>query len=232
MTHTSAGPAPSRPGTFPHAVLFDMDGLLVDTEPMWFAAESSLAAELGAELTKEHAPALVGGPLEHTLAFLRELAGVEVGLPELEVRLLGKLEEQLRSGVRMRPGAKELLTEVTAAGVPCALVSASYRRIMAAVLASVGSHYFAVTVAGDEVARTKPDPEPYLTAAARLGLAAADCVVLEDSPPGVAAGQAAGAFVVAVPSVAPIPPAPGRLVVPSLEAVDLAGLRALPYGHL
>jgi HAD superfamily hydrolase (TIGR01509 family) len=222
-THTEA----ARGGAFPQALLFDMDGLLVDTEPMWFAAESALMAELGGELTAEHAPSLVGGPLEHTLAFLRELAGVDTPLVELEQRLLSRLIEAMRAGVRLRPGAKELLAEVGEAGLPCALVSASYRRIVDTVLASVGSHHFAVTLAGDEVARTKPDPEPYLTAARLLGVRPERCVVLEDSPPGVASGQASGAFVVAVPSVAPIPPAAGRLVRSSLEGLDLATLRAL-----
>ena len=136
-----------------------------------------------------------------------------------------------RSGERLEsrnPATGELLAEVAAAGVPMALVSSSYRVLVDAVLAQ-GLGPFALTVAGDEVGQGKPHPEPYLTAAQRLGVSPARCVVIEDSPSGVAAGEAAGCAVVAVPSVAGVAfdAAPRRLVVGSLAGVTLADLRAL-----
>lgn len=128
------------------------------------------------------------------------------------------------------PGAARLLAELAAHEVPTALVSASHRRIIDRVLDSVGHHHFSLTVAGDEVSRTKPHPEPYLTAASGFGVAPERCAVIEDTATGVAAAEAAGCQVVAVPSVAPIAPASGRVVVGSLEEVDLAFLRGLVTG--
>jgi HAD superfamily hydrolase (TIGR01509 family) len=138
------------------------------------------------------------------------------------------MTERLSTCVPMMPGAKDLLAEVREAGVPAALVSSSHRQLLEPVLDAIGREHFALSVAGDEVSRTKPDPEPYLTAVARLGAEPGRCVVLEDSPNGVAAAEAAGCVAVAVPSVLPIPPAPGRTVVASLREVSLAWLRALP----
>jgi HAD superfamily hydrolase (TIGR01509 family) len=125
------------------------------------------------------------------------------------------------------PGASRLLAELYEYEVPTALVSASHRRIIDRVLASLGPHHFALTVAGDEVPRTKPHPEPYLAAAAGLGVDPARCVVVEDTATGVAAAEAAGCQVVAVPSLAPIAAAPGRTVVTSLEEIDLTFLHGL-----
>ncbi|MGI5336986.1 HAD family hydrolase [Streptomyces sp. CA-181903] len=137
----------------------------------------------------------------------------------------------LRGDDRLRrplmPGAKRLLTELAAHDVPTALVSASHRRIIDRVLRTLGPEHFTLTVAGDEMERTKPHPDPYLLAAARLGAAPERCAVVEDTMTGVTAAEAAGCRVVAVPSVGAIPPAPGRTVVRSLEEVDLRFLRSL-----
>lgn len=125
------------------------------------------------------------------------------------------------------PGAARLLAELSGHSVPTALVSASHRRIIDRVLRSLGAEHFTLTVAGDEVPRTKPHPDPYLLAARRVGADPARCAVVEDTATGVAAAEAAGCRVVAVPSLAPIAPADGRAVVGSLEEVDLRFLRAL-----
>ena len=126
----------------------------------------------------------------------------------------------------VRPGARELLAEVAAAGVPHALVTGSQRPFTEAVLASTGFR-FPVTVTGDDVSRTKPDPEPYLLAAKLLDADPEQCVALEDSPNGVASATAAGCHVVAVPTLVPVPPAPRRLIAQSLSRVGLATLRDL-----
>jgi HAD superfamily hydrolase (TIGR01509 family) len=135
--------------------------------------------------------------------------------------------DKVRAGrVRVRSGARELLAEVAAAGLPYGLVTSSQRSFAEAVLASAGM-VFPVTVCAEDVTVTKPDPEPYLLAAKLLEADPARCVVLEDSPNGVASASAAGCRVVAVPSLLPIPPGPGRLVVRSLREVSVATLRNL-----
>ncbi|MFC7642865.1 HAD family hydrolase [Streptosporangium lutulentum] len=145
--------------------------------------------------------------------------------------MLKGMIDRLADGVEMMPGAAELLEEVRLAGLPTALVTSSVRPIAEACLESIGRHNFDRVVTGDDVDRTKPDPEPYRTAVRLLGVEAARCVALEDSPNGVTSATAAGCRVVAVPSVLPIPAAPGRLVVSSLREVDLAVLRALSGGE-
>jgi HAD superfamily hydrolase (TIGR01509 family) len=149
-------------------------------------------------------------------------------------RLLVVMESLLRSEpVHWRPGAKDLLVSLEAAGVPCALVSASWRNlvdaVVDAVLHEVGSEAFRTTVAGDEVERTKPFPDPYLLAAERIGVRPQDCVVLEDSHTGTRAGVASGALVVAVPSLVDIEPAEGLRVVRSLTEVTPELLGAWSY---
>jgi HAD superfamily hydrolase (TIGR01509 family) len=134
----------------------------------------------------------------------------------------------LERGLPLQPGAAALLAALDAAGVPYALVTASSRAIMDAVLKVTGLT-FAVTVCGEDVRRAKPDPEPYLLAAARLGVPPAGCVVLEDSPTGIAAARAAGCRVIAVPSV-PVPPSPGLITVKSLSEVGFDLLERLATG--
>jgi len=138
----------------------------------------------------------------------------------------GMLRRAAEGRVVVRPGARALLDEVARAGLPFALVTGSQRPFTEAVLASTGFR-FPVTVTGDDVTRTKPDPEPYLLAAKLLDADPGQCVALEDSPNGVASATTAGCFVVAVPTLLPVPPAPRRLIVPSLSDVSLATLRAL-----
>ncbi len=157
---------------------------------------------------------------------MRERTSSDVPQAVVERWLEEAMTRQLASTITPRRGALELVTAVRAAGLPLALVSSSIRAHMTAVLTALPTLRFDVTVAGDEVTQLKPNPEPYLTACARLGVDPRRCVVLEDSPPGVAAGTAAGCQVIAVPSAAPIAAAPGRLIVESLDEVDLDVLRS------
>ncbi|MFI5755847.1 HAD family hydrolase [Streptomyces sp. NPDC051569] len=214
-------------GSALQAVLLDMDGTLVDTEGFWWDAEVDVFKDLGYVLDEAWREVVVGGPMTRSAGFLIEATGATVTLAELTVLLNDKFEERIGRGVPMMPGAARLLAELSAHGMPTALVSASHRRIIDRVVDSLGPEHFALTVAGDEVPRTKPHPDPYLIAARGLGAAPSGCAVIEDTATGVAAAEAAGCRVVAVPSVAPIAPAQGRVIVRSLEEVDLVFLRGL-----
>ncbi|GAA3959011.1 HAD family phosphatase [Actinomadura viridis] len=211
----------------PQAVLFDMDGLLIDSERLWLEVETEVMTWLGGSWGPEQQEALVGGSLDVAVTYMLEMTGAGADPAEVGRRMLEGMVERLRAGVPMMPGAKELLSEVRAAGMPAALVSSSHRVLIEPVLDAIGREHFTLSVAGDEVTRTKPHPEPYLTATARLGAEPARCVVLEDSPNGLAAAEAAGCVTVAVPCLLPVAPAPGRTVVGSLHEVDLDRLAAL-----
>ncbi|WP_432170596.1 HAD family hydrolase [Streptomyces sp. 1222.5] len=214
-------------GSALQAVLLDMDGTLVDTEGFWWDVEVEVFAALGHTLDESWRHVVVGGPMTRSAGFLIEATGAAITLAELAVLLNDGFEERIGQALPLMPGAARLLAELHEHAIPTALVSASHRRIIDRVLTVLGSHHFDLSVAGDEVSRTKPFPDPYLMAAARLGADPSRCAVVEDTATGVAAAEAAGCRVVAVPSVAPITPAAGRTVVPSLEAVDLAFLRGL-----
>ncbi|MGW0083296.1 HAD family hydrolase [Streptomyces sp. NPDC003393] len=227
---TSTVPAPgtrTAEGSALQAVLLDMDGTLVDTEGFWWDVEVEVFAALGHRLDDAWRQVVVGGPMTRSAGFLIEATGAAVTLAELTVLLNQGFEDRIDRALPLMPGAARLLTELSAHEIPTALVSASHRRIIDRVMTSLGPEHFSFSVAGDEVLRTKPYPDPYLLAATRLGADPARCAVVEDTATGVAAAEAAGCRVVAVPSVAPIPPAPRRTVVTSLEEVDLPFLQGL-----
>lgn len=204
----------------PAAVLFDLDGTLIDTEPTWMAEEVALASAFGGTWTSEQAVSCVGNPLPVSAARLRDEAGVDLPVDEIVSRLLDRVVAAVRSRVPWQPGARDLLSALRAEDVPCALVTMSYRSLADAVLADLPAGTFATVVTGDEVANGKPHPEPYLTAMARLGVEAARCVVVEDSPAGIGSGQAAGCAVVGVLHIAPLPPRAAVTVVDSLLQLD------------
>jgi HAD superfamily hydrolase (TIGR01509 family) len=207
------------------AALFDMDGLLVDTEPLWLETETEVMERLGAPWTTDDQEALLGGSLEKTVSYLLGKASRPAPPETVAGWMIGGMLDRVRAGrVIVRPGARELVTEVAASGLPYALVTSSQRIFAEAVLEATGLP-FEVTVCGDDVSETKPAPEPYLMGAKLVDADPERCVALEDSPNGAAAATAAGCRVIAVPSLIPIPPAPGRRVVSSLEEVDLASLR-------
>ncbi|WP_031103759.1 HAD family hydrolase [Streptomyces sp. NRRL S-146] len=214
-------------GSALQAVLLDMDGTLVDTEGFWWDVEVEVFASLGHTLDESWRHVVVGGPMTRSAGFLIEATGADVPLDELTVLLNNGFEARIDSALPLMPGAGRLLAELYEYEIPTALVSASHRRIIDRVLTSLGAHHFRLTVAGDEVPRTKPHPDPYLAAASGLGVDPVRCAVIEDTATGVAAAEAAGCQVVAVPSVAPIAPALRRTVVTSLEEVDLTFLHGL-----
>ncbi|HVV29264.1 MAG TPA: HAD family phosphatase [Mycobacteriales bacterium] len=219
-------PAPTGPA----AVLWDMDGLLVDTEPLWTVAEQELFRRWGRPFTPAMKASIVGNRLDRAVPMMIEFGGPPAAgesVAEISAWLLSRMVELFDGHVVLMPGAADLLDELAAARVPQALVSSSYRVLVDAVLEQLPGHPFAASVAGDEVARSKPDPEAYELAIARLDAPAARSVVLEDSPAGARAGTAAGARVVYCPSVPQSPPAEeGWRPVHTLADVSLAGLRS------
>lgn len=213
------------------AVLWDMDGVLVDSEPLWTVAEIELAAQLGGTWSHEIKALVVGTRLDVAVPTILRFYGAAdtpAQVAETSAWLLRRMVELFQTRLELMPGIGELLAALHSDGVPMALVSSSYRVLVDAVLVQ-GVGPFGLSLAGDEVVHGKPHPEPYLTAARLLGVPPSRCVVIEDSPSGVAAGEAAGCAVVAVPSVAGVgfDDQPRRLVVPSLSGVSAADLRAL-----
>ena len=213
------------------AVLWDMDGLLVDSEPLWTQAEIALATELGGTWSDQLKAAIAGTRLDVAVPAILEHYGCPTDTATVAWAsgyLLDRMVALYAENPPLLDGVAPLLAAVSEGGVAQALVSSSYRVLVDAVLAH-GYGPFAVTLSGDEVRHGKPHPEPYLTAAAALGVDPADCVVLEDSSAGVLAGEGAGCAVVAVPSVpgVSIIETPRTQVRRSLTEVDLPLLQAL-----
>jgi len=221
---TPAAPAPDGAGL--QAVLFDMDGLLIDSEPLWFQVETEVMARLGGTWTEADQRELLGSSLDNSVRYFLERAAGPADPAQVRDWVIGGIVDRVREqGVTVLPGAASLAAEVAASGLGYALVTSSQHEFVDAVLARTGLE-FPVLVCGNDVRRGKPDPEPYLLAARRLGVDPARCLVLEDSVAGVTAAEAAGCFVVAVPTLRAVEPRPGRLVVPSLRDISLSWLRA------
>lgn len=221
-----AVPADSPPDRI-EAVMFDMDGLLVDSEPLWYVAESAVMARLGGTWTPADQHALVGGSMAATVGYLLARATRPAEPATVARWLIAEMVGLVRSRpLPPLPGVLSLLAEVRAAGLPHALVTSSEPAVVDAVLDRLDVR-FDVVVCGADVAVAKPDPEGYRLAAAKLAADPRRCMALEDSPNGVAAAEAAGLRVVAVPSVVPIPARPGRLVLQSLAGSTLAQLTEL-----
>jgi len=203
------------------AVLWDMDGTLVDTEPYWIVSEFALADKYGGTWSSEHGLNLVGHDLIDSGRYIREHMGIDLEPEAIVEELLDGVVAQVRERVPWCPGAVDLLTDLRAAEVPCALVTMSYLRFVDPILAALPADAFGVVVTGDMVDNGKPHPEPYLEAAARLGVDPAACLAIEDSDTGATSAAAAGCTVLCVPNHVPIPPGDGRLF-----ADSLVGLRA------
>ncbi|MFI8594221.1 HAD family hydrolase [Microbacterium sp. NPDC078428] len=204
-----------------------MDGTLVDTEPHWIAAETPLVESFGGTWSHEQALQLVGLGLEDA-ARIFQAAGVRMSVPEIIDTLTDRVLESLaREGVPFRPGARELLAELKAAGIPTALVTMSMRRMATSIVDLIDFDAFDVIVAGDDVERPKPFPDPYLRAAELLGVDVADTVAIEDSPNGVRSGVAAGCTVLGVPNIVSLEGSGAFAIAASLERMGVAEISRL-----
>lgn len=206
------------------AVLWDMDGTLVDTEPYWIEAEFDLVQAHGGTWSTEHALNLVGNDLLVSGSYIREHAGIDLEPAAIVEELLDRVVARVEQRVPWRPGAVELLADLRAHGVRCALVTMSYRRFVAPILAGLPEDTFAVTVTGDSVTRGKPDPEPYQRAAAVLGVEPADTLAIEDSDTGARSAEQAGCTVLVVPNHVPVRPGRRRLFVETLNGLTHSSL--------
>jgi HAD superfamily hydrolase (TIGR01509 family) len=202
--------------SLPAAVLWDMDGTLVDTEPYWIAAEHDIVEEHGGTWSDEFAHQLVGNDLLVSAEFIRAHSPITWEPVRIVDELLVRVVTRVRDHVPWRPGARELLDALRADGVPSALVTMSWRSLADAVVDALPAGAFAAVVTGDEVDHGKPHPEPYRTGARLLGAAPEDCVAIEDSPTGVRSAVSAGVPTIAVPHVVTVPAMPGAVHLDSL----------------
>ncbi|PIF04971.1 MAG: methyltransferase [Propionibacterium sp.] len=218
-----------RPNLLPAAILWDFDGTLADTETAWQAAEARLMHRLGIEWSQEDALQLVGKPIDEYGEVLARAAASTGYQPEWFIdHMLSEMVELLETGqISMRPGALELLNQVRSARIPCALVSASWQVLLDAAMGLFPRGSFDAVIAGDKVEQGKPHPESYLLAAERLGVDIADCLVIEDSVTGVAAGLASGARVLGIPDLEELEPAPRLTISHSLTNWRVRDLRRI-----
>jgi HAD superfamily hydrolase (TIGR01509 family) len=213
----------------PDAVLWDMDGTILDSEKLWDVALGDLAVHLDRPLTAELRGSLIGGSAADTLAALFAAWRLEpTGANRAYVQgwLDRRVIELYAEPIPWRPGAKDALGLVRQAGLATALVTNTKRTLTEYGLDAIGREYFDASVCGDEVDRGKPAPEGYLRAARLLGVDPARCVAIEDSPTGAAAAQAAGCALIVVPCEIPVPTRPGRVFRTTLEGLTLDDLAA------
>ncbi|WP_404291325.1 HAD family hydrolase [Glutamicibacter arilaitensis] len=193
------------PSHGPQAVLWDMDGTLIDTEPYWINAEMELVRSHGGIWSEEQAFNLVGQALPNGAKILQE-AGVDLSIREIIEHLSAEVVAGLTNDIPWRPGALELLSAVHQAGIPQALVTMSERSIVDELMMALPEGIFTVSVTGEEVTHGKPDPEPYRRGLALLGekldreFSAARCIGFEDSKPGITSASAAGLHAVLIPN--------------------------------
>jgi HAD superfamily hydrolase (TIGR01509 family) len=209
------------------AVLWDMDGTLVDTEPYWFDVESGLVEAWGGTWSRDDAKQLVGNDLLFSARYVRDRTGVDLAPEQIATMLVDGVVEKVEDSVPWRPGALELLDALRGAGVPCALVTSSYERFVTQVLRQLPEGTFSAVVAGDAVSNGKPHPEPYLRAARDLEVAPARCVAIEDSDAGATSAERAGCRVVVVENHVEVPRTGSRTFLPSLEGVGVEDLARL-----
>jgi HAD superfamily hydrolase (TIGR01509 family) len=206
------------------AVLWDMDGTLVDSEKLWDVALYEAAEWLGGVLTEQQRLTLVGSNMEATSRYMLEATGRRP-TPEAICSTGDWIRDRtamlFADALPWRPGAREALAAVRAAGLPSALVTSTERSLTELALGTIGRGFFDVTVCGDEVdGLNKPHPEPYLRAARLLGVDPARCVAVEDSKPGTESAVAAGCVVLVVPNDVPVDPGERRIFRPSLVGLD------------
>jgi len=229
VPHVAGDSRPAASNERLAAVLFDMDGTLIDSEPLWWVAMDRVAAQLGGTLSAGTNEATNGLSIPASVALMLADIGSDHDPVSAEALLLEVAGELFAEELRWQPGAEELIDEIRSAGLRTALVTNSPRSVVQAALGLLGGHRFDITVAGDEVAASKPDPDPYLTAMAGLGLNAAQCLAVEDSPSGTQSAVAAGIGVLVVSAAVEVPEGPGRIFASTLLGATVDELRHIHH---
>ncbi len=189
---------------FYSAVFFDMDGLLVDSEPLWLISETQMMAEYGYQWLESDQAACLGGPLDRVGDYMSGLIGGKRDGNSLTLEIIERMVEKFKGDLPFMPGAIELMNDLRVHGIPLTLVSASPRSLVDAALSNFEENPFVRSISSNDVKVSKPDPEGYLLAAASGGHDISNSLVLEDSLTGVTAAKASGAWVLAVPHLVPI----------------------------
>ena len=213
---------------FPLAVLWDMDGTLVDSEHYWSISQNRLAKQYGAVWADEDEKGVIGSSLYDSSDLIKRKFGIEdKSVQEIIDHLTDEVIEQLRQVLPWRPGALDLLLELKQAGIKTALVTMSMRRMALAVAESIPFPAFDAVIAGDDVRYGKPHPEPYLTAAAKLGVAPIDCIAFEDSVTGLNSAAAAGTHAIGVRNLVELPDGDDRRIIDTLVGLSAKNLHEL-----
>ena len=213
--------------SFFDAVFFDMDGLLVDSEPEWLKSESEISAAYGYQWTSQDQVACLGGPLSRVGQYMHDKCN-QAETPDFFTNKLVEVQsEKMRSHTPFMPGAYKLVKDLQENGVKTGLVSASPRIIVDAVLDNVGAELFPFSISSDDVERTKPHPDAYLKAAQLTNSAIENCLVFEDSLTGIGAATSSGAWLVAVPHLVHVDESERVRVIKSLEQLNFTKVQKL-----
>ncbi len=213
---------------FPRAVLWDLDGTLIDSEHYWAISQNRLAKQYGATWTDEDERGVIGSSLYDSSELIRQKFGIQDrSVQEIIDHLTDEVIEQMRASLPWRPGALELLLELKQAGIKTAMVTMSMRRMALAVADAIPFPAFDAVIAGDDVRFGKPHPEPYLTAAEKLGFHPRECIAFEDSITGLTSAVAAGTNAVGVTNMLKLPEGPDRKIISSLVGVSVSNLHEL-----
>ena len=202
------------------AAFFDMDGLFLDSEPQWHLSQQEICARYSYSWDDDDQRICIGGPLSRVGDYISDICAHDMTGPQVVQELTEMMLVKLSTKAILMPGAFDAVERVRKV-MPVALVSASPRILMDAALTTLPANFFQFSISADDVARTKPFPDPYIEAAKRMGVTTSSCVVFEDSLTGIASAKSAGCAVVAVPHYVEVALAPKVRVVNSLEDVSL-----------
>ena len=208
----------------PAAVLWDMDGTLIDSEHAWLSSERNLAKTTGAIWTEQDGMNLIGMSLHDSTRIIKQKLGLSEDIDQIIEMLTDSVIAQLSTPMPWRPGALQLLQELNSRGIKNALVTMSMRRMAVAVAARAGDAVFDLVIAGDDVIHGKPHPEPYLKAAELLGVDIRDCIAFEDSISGLHSAEASGAIAVGIPNIVKLEARAGRHIWQTLDGVSAEDL--------
>ena len=212
----------------PFAVLWDLDGTLIDSENYWMQAERQLASRYSGQWESHDGLQLIGLSLFESSVIMKDRMQID-DLSPLEIidELTDSVMANLAKEVPWRPGAKELLLQLRGAGIKTALVTMSMKRMAQVVVDAIDFDAFDLVLGGDEVENGKPHPDPYLKAAAALSVSPEHCIAIEDSLNGLLSAEAAGTKAIGVPNIVNLPAQPNRIIWQTLEGATLSQLQEL-----